>query len=60
MRICIECKKNVVSHYRAYFCEDCIKNFFGGGKKVEQRHSQFNRLRANRMAKGSHSRGIEG
>lgn len=35
MRVCIECKKNVVSHYRAYFCEDCIKNFFEGGKNVK-------------------------
>lgn len=27
-KYCIECKDNIVSHYRSYFCKDCIRDFF--------------------------------
>ena len=37
-KLCIECKKNVVSHYKSYFCEDCIKNFFEGEKNEKVRN----------------------
>jgi len=33
---CIECKDNVVSHYRSYFCEDCISKFFEGEEQEKE------------------------
>lgn len=42
MKYCIECKNNVVSHYRSYFCEDCIKDFFED-KESEEEDYESNR-----------------
>lgn len=30
MKLCIECKTQVVHYYRSEFCKDCIKDFFEG------------------------------
>ena len=36
MKYCIECKENAVFYYRSMFCEECIKEFFEGGKEMSK------------------------
>jgi len=39
---CIECKTEVVHYYRSLFCKDCLKDFFEGGKKIDE-HERINK-----------------
>lgn len=42
-KFCIECKKNVVNHYKSHFCEDCSRDFFEV-KKDENKLEKDKRL----------------
>lgn len=39
-KMCIECKKNVVLFHLSYFCEDCIRDFFGKSDSVSTKEKE--------------------